>query len=900
MLGDDVGKDAAAHVELCSEPHEARFGGRDQVVQYAVGDIFVKMSFFAERPHVKFEAFQFDALFIGDVIQDQCGEIRLSGLRAQAGELGNLHVDVVITARIRVREGFQRFCRSGRHLVRWHAWVKIAHYIAATAKLRLSHIKLAGFKSFVDPTHIHLPGQIVGVVGPNGCGKSNVIDALRWVLGESKASALRGESMQDVIFNGSGKRKPVARASVELVFDNSLGQAGGQWSSYAEISIGRMLQRNGDSSYLINNQKVRRKDITDIFLGTGLGARAYAIIEQGMISRIIEAKPEELRVFLEEAAGVSKYRDRRRETSQRLLDTRDNLQRVDDILLEMDSQLVRLGQQAEVALQYRQLEVQRNTMQHLLWLVKKQDADTQRAGFARELENTRTGVEAQTAQLRELESRLEIERSSHYQLSDTVHDRQGELYSANAEIATLEQQIKQAAMQQQRLQQQIASAELQIGQQQQQRHQAANQLEEWQHKQEEAAEKLIEAQMLVQMTDEHLPEAEEAAKNAQENCNRLQREQSQQLSQMQLTDTQHANLQRNIAQMQARHQRLKLELEQLALPDLVALNEAQEELVMLEMEQGAVQESLAGLHEQLPQADALLRDHRASLQQQERLIVQLDARLHALQKLQGALDNDKKLHDWLLRHQLEKLPRLWQSIRIASGWENALEAVLRERLNALAMPNLKAFDDAPPARLALFESAADAVCPASVAGAARTDIFQLTPLRGYVECQDEQVLPAIGEWLALIFTVENVRAGLAHRELLPAGAFFVTPEGHLIGLHSVLFHAPDGQLHGVLSRQREIEALESELGEHNQMVVQFRLQVDEAEGHHKTIDAQIPPLRSRVNELQQRRHALQMQILKLDQIRERTEERRSQLGREIAEVIESLGCAKRSHFASCR
>ena len=227
--------------------------------------------------------------------------------------------------------------------------------------MRLSQIKLAGFKSFVDPTHIELPGQIVGVVGPNGCGKSNVIDALRWVLGESKASALRGESMQDVIFNGSGKRKPVARASVELVFDNALGKAAGQWASFAEISIKRILQRNGESSYHINNQKVRRRDITDIFLGTGLGARAYAIIEQGMISRIIEAKPEELRVFLEEAAGVSRYRERRRETSLRLNDTRDNLLRIGDILLEMDTQLERLSAQAEVARQYRELESRRNT-----------------------------------------------------------------------------------------------------------------------------------------------------------------------------------------------------------------------------------------------------------------------------------------------------------------------------------------------------------------------------------------------------------------------------------------------------------------------------------------------------------------------------------------------------------
>ena len=184
--------------------------------------------------------------------------------------------------------------------------------------MRLTQIKLSGFKSFVDPTSIHLPGQLVGVVGPNGCGKSNVIDAVRWVLGETRASALRGDSMMDVIFNGSGNRKPMARASVELIFDNALGRAAGQWSQYAEISVRRVLQREGDSAYYINGTHVRRRDITDMFLGTGLGPRAYAIIGQGMISRIIEARPEEVRVFLEEAAGVSRYKERRRETANRL------------------------------------------------------------------------------------------------------------------------------------------------------------------------------------------------------------------------------------------------------------------------------------------------------------------------------------------------------------------------------------------------------------------------------------------------------------------------------------------------------------------------------------------------------------------------------------------------------
>ena len=218
--------------------------------------------------------------------------------------------------------------------------------------MRLTHIKLSGFKSFVDPTTIPVPGQLVAVIGPNGCGKSNVIDAVRWVLGESSAKQLRGESMQDVIFNGSSQRKPVSRAAVELVFDNADGQLTGAWGQYAEVSIKRVLTRQGESSYLINNQQVRRRDITDLFLGTGVGARGYAVIEQGMISRIIEARPEELRVYLEEAAGISRYKERRRETESRLSDTRDNLSRVDDLRQELERQVDRLTEQAAVAEQY--------------------------------------------------------------------------------------------------------------------------------------------------------------------------------------------------------------------------------------------------------------------------------------------------------------------------------------------------------------------------------------------------------------------------------------------------------------------------------------------------------------------------------------------------------------------
>jgi chromosome segregation protein len=307
--------------------------------------------------------------------------------------------------------------------------------------VRLNKLKLSGFKSFVEPTTVLFPGQLAGVVGPNGCGKSNIIDAVRWVLGESKASELRGESIQDVIFKGSGNRKEVSRASVELYFDNAEGRAAGQWSQYAEITVKRVLDREGNSSYYINNLHVRRRDVIDLFLGTGLGPRAYAIIGQGMISRIVEAKPDELRFFLEEAAGVTKYKERRKETEHRLEDARENIARVDDIRNELEAQVNHLQGQAAVAQQYRGLHEQVSRKQTLLWLKKRNDAKNDNQRLSRLVEEAINRVEAETAQLREIEARVEHARESHYSASDTLHAAQTEMAVANSEVSRLESEI---------------------------------------------------------------------------------------------------------------------------------------------------------------------------------------------------------------------------------------------------------------------------------------------------------------------------------------------------------------------------------------------------------------------------------------------------------------------------
>ncbi|MFM7484664.1 MAG: chromosome segregation SMC family protein, partial [Burkholderiaceae bacterium] len=438
--------------------------------------------------------------------------------------------------------------------------------------MRLTSIKLSGFKSFVDPTNFQVPGQLVGVVGPNGCGKSNIIDAVRWVLGESKASELRGESMQDVIFNGTTHRKPAGRASVELLFDNSAGKAAGQWSSFAEIAVKRTLTRDGTSTYYINNQAVRRRDIQDIFLGTGLGPRAYAIIGQGMISRIIEARPEELRIFLEEAAGVSKYKERRRETENRLQDTRENLQRVEDILRELNQNVNKLEKQAEVAQKYHELHTEQDEKQKLLWLLRKNEAANEQQKFLRDIDKAQTELEEQTAKLRHIETELEQLRKEHYAAGDRMHQAQGALYQTNAEIGSLEAQIRFVIESRTRLQTQINSLTAQRDQWQRQSSQFETELEQAETELTSHSARVSEAQQALQTKQSALPEIEEAWRSAQlattESRSRIMQVQQR----IELESTQQRNASNIRATLTQRRERLAQEKNALSLPDTAHLN----------------------------------------------------------------------------------------------------------------------------------------------------------------------------------------------------------------------------------------------------------------------------------------------------------------------------------------
>ena len=678
--------------------------------------------------------------------------------------------------------------------------------------MRLKQVKLAGFKSFCDPTTFELPSQLVGIVGPNGCGKSNIIDATRWVLGESRATELRGESMQDVIFNGSLERKPSSRASVELVFDNSLGRIGGAWGGFAEISVKRVLTREGQSTYYINQQPVRRKDVHDIFLGTGLGPRAYAIIGQGTISRIIEAKPDELRVFFEEAAGVSKYKERRRETENRLADTRENLTRVEDILRELHGQISKLDAQAEVAGRYRAMEAERTQKQQWLWLIKRDDAQAEQQLLEKTAESLDLEIEGLQTGLRSAENRMETLREAVHQANDEVSRCQAAYYEVNSEISTLESQIRMIAQNRNQAQARLKSLEEQIQSARalsegglQRRQEVEAQLEEAREQQATAEMALAEAEEQLAACEDEERERREALESARQAAHVAQQA-------LQVGRVERRSHEEALAQMQERRQRLQASLSQLG-------DDASDQLERLALELGAAQEEEARTAEQQQTLEARLAEVQAergpaqeALQAAVTKTTTIEARMAVLEQLQARMQGENQMRPWLEKHGLgEDTERIWQYIRIEPGWETAVEAVLRERVHALEAKSVQQvaamLQEAPPGKLGLFLTdlpAGAAPLPARPAG-------RLVPLASLVRCQDARLKPIMAEWLDGFFSAESTEAAFAGRGQLPPGGRFVVREGHAIGRFDVVLFAMDSEGEGVLARQQELQNLEREL-----------------------------------------------------------------------------------------
>lgn len=652
--------------------------------------------------------------------------------------------------------------------------------------MRLKQIKLAGFKSFVDPTKIPFDNALSAIIGPNGCGKSNVIDAVRWVLGESSAKNLRGDSMTDVIFNGSSSRKPISVAGVELVFENTQGRLAGQYASYQEISVKRQVNRDSESSYFLNGQKCRRKDITDLFMGTGLGPRSYAIIEQGTISRLIESKPQELRVFIEEAAGISRYKERRRETENRIRHTRENLDRLNDIRVELGAQLDKLSQQAKAALQYRELKTNERLLHSQLLVIRYQELLTQ----TDKLEGELSALELQSAQQQVISQQSDTSvtqlKQQLAELSDSEHQFVEQYYAAGNNITKLEQQLKHQQQQDTQLQQQINALQQQLAAGE---HAIAALQDDYQRLLGHAKEltpQYEQAQAALELIDEQLAVVEEACDEQQLQLTQYAETLASSKMQLALSQSTLTHQQQSLQQVELQKTQLSQELAALEQQDnLSQLTHSQNELNHITIELENTLNELQQRQQQVIVAQAAVDMHREQYQTLKQTMTHRHSRLQLIDELLGA-------------QTLSSGEQLWQVIEVQSGWENAVDMVL----HGLSQFPVLAPDEAVNTNSAMG--------------------FVKGPQRRHVAFNTQVNL---APWLTSVHWVNTLDEAKRLLSDINEDHYFATQDGYLVGHGFVLnqTQAQTGQSAIVLSQERAVlnEQL-SEL-EHQLIVAQQTL-----------------------------------------------------------------------------
>jgi len=752
--------------------------------------------------------------------------------------------------------------------------------------MRLTRIKLAGFKSFVDPTDLKLPSRLVGVVGPNGCGKSNTIDAVRWVMGESSAKHLRGESMDDVIFTGSSSRKPVGQASVELVFDNSDGTLGGEWAHYTELSIKRVVERDGQSKYLLNNARCRRRDIRDIFLGTGLGPRSYAIVEQGMISRLIEAKPEELRVYLEEAAGISKYKERRRETENRISHTRDNLDRLDDLREEVDKQLEKLKRQATAAERYQVLKADERRVRGELLLLKRGDFQTQRDAQARVIGERETAVEGVIAELRASETALERARLQQGEATDTLSLVQAEFYRLGADVTRIEQSIEHTRDARQQRNRELDGVARNLDESK--AHltddtETITGIDASMQSDEPAFAAIADTQKL---SAEALARAESELAEWQQRQDAFARRHAESMQTAQVERSRIEQLERSIATATDRLQRMSGEQAALAgvsLIDSIARLGGEESAAVAEEAQLAQALLASGDKRERLRTDSRrlgeqLNEHRSRLQ----ALLGRQASLEALQ--QAALASDKGNDDgWIEGHGLDGFPRLAQSIQAESGWEKAVELVLGTRLEAICIDDAawidRCLDELPQSRFTLM---------LDTPGSASQDL-PADRLASKVSGAD-----ALHDWLSNIHAVRSIEQALARRDTLEAGESVVTRDGLWLGrawLRVARAEAEDG----VLAREAELLRVREEVAQLESSLAALESSADEATSRESEHDRQRETLQHAVNDAVRNLAQLRASLAGERQSLEQSEARGRQLEEEMAELRDTIEHDRAEH-----
>lgn len=672
--------------------------------------------------------------------------------------------------------------------------------------MRLSKIRLNGFKSFVDPTPVPFPGGITAIVGPNGCGKSNIIDAVRWVMGESSAKHLRGGSMADVIFSGSGSRKPVGQASIELVFDNSDGSLGGQYAAFSEISVRRQVNRDGQSAYYLNGTRCRRRDITDVFLGTGLGPRSYSIIEQGTISRLIEAKPEELRGYLEEAAGISLYKERRRETERRMRDTRENLERLEDVRDEVGRQLEKLARQAETAERYRQLKAEERQRKGELLLLRIRALESEKATLHQELAERSNALEAKIAEQRGFEREMESLRARHAEQSDALNTVQGSYYQIGSDLARLEQRIshrreiqESSARELERNDQALREAEKALEADREKHRVLMQRVEQLQPEIDAIDVKIAEARASVSTADAAVEEQQaalDALIDRQRDAERL----------AQVERTRIEQLEDREYDRQRRRERLASELESLAGVQSAAAQTLRDELKELEREQDKLQQVLRALQDEKASAVDIRDRLRQQLDEKRAALVDCQARRSSLETLQeAALGADDELERWLSEAGIDSQRRLGEQLKVTAGWEAAVEVVLSDALQAVptsgVQEHARAADTLEHGSVMLYQEAPHAAPLAESGG------VMGNPLAAMVAGPD-----LIKDLLAFVHAADTEQAAVALLADLPSGHSVVTRDGRWFGHRWLRIQAQASDAErSVIARASALESLAEQI-----------------------------------------------------------------------------------------
>ena len=670
--------------------------------------------------------------------------------------------------------------------------------------MRLSTIKLAGFKSFVDPTTLHLPTNMTGVVGPNGCGKSNIIDAVRWVMGESSASRLRGDSLTDVIFAGSTARKPVSQAMVELIFDNSDHTISGEFAAFNEISVKRTVSRDGQSGYYLNGTKCRRRDITDLFLGTGLGPRSYSIIEQGMISQIIDAKPEELRVYLEEAAGISKYKERRKETETRIRHTRENLERLSDLREEVGKQLQHLARQAKQAEQYTAIQAERRIRDAEWKALEWRTLDTRLRALREGLAQEETKLEQIIAEQREAERELETGRERRQEASEALNRAQAESYEVSGALARLEQQIQHQRELSARLLKARDEAQAQLAELGQHIDQDQLRLDTLHAHIAEAEPRLEQLQDEDAVRQDALRDAEAALGDWQARWEAHNREQAEAARAGDVERTRVDYLDRQALEADRRRQQLQSERAGL---DLDALGEAFADLQVRHDEQKAALDTLGDDLETRKAAAVELQDAQRAAQEDlsgvRKRAQEARGRLASLETLQHAALGQEQgaAVEWLRQRGLDSATRVGEQLRVESGWEFAVESALGQLIEGVLVDG-----DGVPADLvdALGELGESRL--ALVSAETGTESFAATSLAAKV-----QGPLAIRRLLARLHVAESLAQARALQAGLGDGDSVITRSGERLGAGWVRVSRSGAAKQGALLREREIQSLREEI-----------------------------------------------------------------------------------------